>query len=62
MDNVKLVTGQPLFGVEDAQPQGCGVPECPAGGKVATANVDEIRMLPGVVDAFIVEGTGQATK
>ncbi len=33
--------------------------KCPAtGGKVASCDVDEIRKLPGVVDAFIVEGTG----
>src|SRR5690606_28934783 len=33
--------------------------KCPAfGGKVASANLDEIRRLPGVVDAFILEGDG----
>jgi isoquinoline 1-oxidoreductase beta subunit len=33
--------------------------KCPAvGGKVASANLEEIRQLPGVIDAFILEGTG----
>jgi isoquinoline 1-oxidoreductase subunit beta len=65
VDNVKLVTGQPLFGVDQKLPnmKVAVFQKCPAvGGKVASANVDEIRMLPGVVDAFIVEGTGQATE
>jgi isoquinoline 1-oxidoreductase beta subunit len=61
VDNVKLVTGQPLFGV-DVQLPGMKVAvyeKCPAfGGKVASANLDEIRKLPGVVDAFILEGDG----
>ncbi len=61
VDNMKIVTGQPLFGVDIQLPnmKVAVFEKCPAtGGKVATANVDEIRKLPGVVDAFIVEGTG----
>ena len=34
--------------------------KCPAvGGKVKSANLDEIKKLPGVVDAFVLEGTGK---
>ena len=34
--------------------------KCPAvGGKVAGFNLDEIKALPGVIDAFVVEGTGK---
>ncbi len=61
VDNEKLVTGQPLFGVDIQLPnmKVAVYEKCPAtGGKVASANLDEIRALPGVVDAFIVEGTG----
>ena len=37
--------------------------KCPAvGGKVREANLDEIRKLPGVTNAFIVEGTGKPTE
>ncbi len=33
--------------------------KCPAvGGKVISANLDEIRKLPGVVHAFVLEGNG----
>ncbi len=60
VDNVALVTGQPLFGVDVQLPnmKVAVFEKCPAvGGKVASANLDEIRKLPGVVDAFVVEGT-----
>jgi isoquinoline 1-oxidoreductase beta subunit len=64
VDNLKLVTGQPLFGI-DMQLPGMKVAvyeKCPAfGGKVVSANLDEIRKLPGVVDAFILEGDGNPT-
>jgi isoquinoline 1-oxidoreductase subunit beta len=64
-DNPALVTGKPLFGVDMQLPnmKVAVFQKCPAvGGKVASANVDEIRKLPGVVDAFIVEGTGLAAE
>ena len=60
VDNHALVTGQPLFGVDVQLPnmKVAVFEKCPAvGGKVASANLDEIRKLPGVVDAFVVEGT-----
>jgi isoquinoline 1-oxidoreductase beta subunit len=60
-DNPALVTGKPLFGV-DVQLPGMKVAvfeKCPAiGGKAVSANLEEIRKLPNVVDAFIVEGNG----
>ncbi len=61
VDNLKLVTGQPLFGVDIQLPdmKVAVFQKCPAvGGKVASANLEEIRALPGVTDAFIVEGNG----
>ncbi len=61
VDNLKLVTGQPLFGI-DVQMPGmlyANYTKCPAvGGKVKSANLDEIKKMPGVVDAFVLEGTG----
>jgi isoquinoline 1-oxidoreductase beta subunit len=65
VDNHKLVTGQPLFGMDVQLPnmKVAVFQKCPAvGGRVAKANVDEIRKLPGVVDAFIVEGTFKPTE
>lgn len=65
VDNRKVVTGQPLFGIDTQLP---GLlyavyEKCPAfGGKVRNANLDELRKLPGVKDAFILDGTGLATE
>jgi isoquinoline 1-oxidoreductase beta subunit len=61
VDNAKIVVGAPLFGI-DVQLPGmlyASYTKCPAvGGKVKSANLDEIRKMPGVVDAFVLEGTG----
>jgi len=60
VDNAKILTGQPLFGC-DTRLDGmlyAVYSKCPTfGGKVRTANVDEIRRLPGVTHAFVVAGT-----
>src|SRR5690606_7547157 len=63
VDNHAVVTGQAVFGIDHVVPnmRYAVFEKCPAvGGKVAEANLDEIRRMPGVVDAFIVAGTGQA--
>jgi isoquinoline 1-oxidoreductase beta subunit len=61
VDNRKVVTGQPLFGI-DVQVPGmvyANFTKCPAiGGKVKSANLDAIKKMPGVLDAFVLEGTG----
>jgi isoquinoline 1-oxidoreductase beta subunit len=61
VDDAKVVTGQPLFGI-DVQLPGmvhANFTKCPAvGGKVRAFNADEIKKLPGIIDAFVVEGTG----
>jgi isoquinoline 1-oxidoreductase beta subunit len=65
VDNHKIVTGQALFGVDQTVPgMAYAVYEkCPAvGGRVVSANLDHIRSLPGVKDAFILEGTGLASE
>ncbi len=62
VDNMKVVTGQPLFGI-DVQVPGmvyASYTKCPAvGGKVAGFNADEVKKMPGVIDAFALEGTGK---
>jgi isoquinoline 1-oxidoreductase beta subunit len=62
VDDPKVVTGKPLFGI-DVQLPGmvyANFTKCPAvGGKVKSANLDEIKAMPGVIDAFVLEGTGK---
>lgn len=59
VDNDKIVTGAPLFGI-DLQLPGmlhAVYEKCPVfGGRVVDANLAEIRQLPGVRAAFTVEG------
>jgi isoquinoline 1-oxidoreductase beta subunit len=62
VDDPKIVTGKPLFGIDVQLPDMvyCNYTKCPAvGGKVKSANLDEIKKLPGVIDAFMVEGNGK---
>jgi len=64
VDNDEIVTGKPLFGIDQKLPgMVYAVHEkCPApGGKVKSANIDEIKTLPGVKDCFALEGTAEAT-
>jgi len=65
VDNRKVVTGAPLFGIDQQLPglKFAVYEKCPAtGGKVRTANLDELKKLPGVRDAFVVEGNGKPTE
>lgn len=59
VDNPAVVTGKPLFGI-DVQLPGllhAVYEKSPAfGGKVVSANLDAIKALPGVRDAFVIEG------
>ena len=59
VDNEKIVTGKPLFGIDQTLPGMlyASYSKCPAtGGRVRDANLDEIRALPGIRDAFVLEG------
>jgi isoquinoline 1-oxidoreductase beta subunit len=64
VDNQKILTGQPMFGC-DTRLEGmlyAVFQKSPVfGGKVRTANVEEIRTLAGVTHAFIVKGTEDVT-
>lgn len=65
VDCPAIVRGEPLYGI-DVTVEGMSYAvfeKCPAfGGTVAEANLDEVRALPGVQDAFIVRArpTGAA--
>lgn len=60
VDNHAVVTGQPLFGVDTRLPGMLYAvyEKSPVfGGKVKRANLDAIKALPGVKDAFVIGGT-----
>lgn len=63
VDNDALVRGEPLFGIDQTLPgmKYAVYQKCPAiGGKVKSANLDDIKAMPGVHDAFVLEGNGNA--
>ena len=63
VDNEALVRGEALFGIDQSVPgmKFATYQKCPAiGGQPKSANLDEVKAMPGVRDAFILDGNGNA--
>jgi isoquinoline 1-oxidoreductase beta subunit len=60
VDNSKIVTGEPLFGIDQKQPGMVYATfvRCPVfAGKVKDADLDAVKKGAGVSDAFVIEGS-----
>jgi len=63
VDNVKVVTGQPMFGIDQRVPGMvyASYTKAPAiGARAVSANLDHVKSLPGVRDAFLIAPKGNA--
>jgi len=60
VDNRAIVTGKPIFGIDVNLPGmlHAVIQRCPVfGGKVKSANIDDVSKLPGVRKVLVIEGT-----
>ncbi|MBT8336524.1 MAG: molybdopterin-dependent oxidoreductase, partial [Gemmatimonadetes bacterium] len=61
VDTDAIVTGQPLFGIDVTRPgmlHAVYAKSPVVGGSVVSANLDAVRALPGIRDAFVIEPVG----
>jgi len=64
VDNDKVVKGEPLFGIDVVQPgmKYAAFLRCPTfAGEVKSANLSEVKKLPGVSNAFILKSAPNPT-
>lgn len=65
VDNTAIVTGKPLFGIDQRLPDMlyAAYVKAPAiGARAVSANLEHVRSLPGVRDAFLLEEQGDPIK
>ncbi|MDE3215530.1 MAG: xanthine dehydrogenase family protein molybdopterin-binding subunit [Gemmatimonadota bacterium] len=63
VDTRAIVTGRPLYGIDVSVPgmKYASYVKCPVfGGRVGSANTDDLKRQPGITDAFVVHGPADA--
>ena len=63
VDTPHIVTGKPLFGIDVSLPGMlyAAIEKCPVfAGKVKTANLDQIKQMPGIRQVLVIDGTIKA--
>ncbi|MDA0273120.1 MAG: molybdopterin-dependent oxidoreductase [Proteobacteria bacterium] len=62
VDSLDIVTGLGDFGIDTRVPEmlyGAYVKSPSVGGKLISANIEEIRREPGIIDAYLIKGNGE---
>src|ERR1700733_1857279 len=60
VDTYSIIGGKPLFGIDVALPGMlyASIEKCPVfGGQVKTANLDQVKQMPGVRQVLVIDGT-----